>query len=194
VFERFTPQARSAVVAAQDEARRLHHPRIGTEHVLVALLVEPVGAGGRALRRLGVDLEAARGELAGGGFAPTTSFAPEEAEALQSIGIDLDEVRRSVEDAFGEGALERAERRWLARGHIPFSPNAKKCLELSLREALRLGDKHIGTEHIALALCRDADRSGAGRLLRALRVEGAGLRGEVEREIVIGGDRPGRTA
>jgi ATP-dependent Clp protease ATP-binding subunit ClpA len=193
VFERFTAQARSAVVQAQEEARRLHHPRIGTEHVLAGLLVEPVGAGGRALRRLGVDLEDAREELASL-FASPASFGPEEAEALQSIGIDLDEVRRSVEDTFGEGALERAERRWLARGHIPFSPDAKKCLELSLREAIRLGDKHIGTEHIALALARDAARSGAGRLLRGRAIDPAGLRAEVEREIAIGGDRPERTA
>ena len=193
MFERFTTQARSAVVQAQEEARRLHHPRIGTEHVLVGLLVEPVGAGGRALRRLGLDLEGAREELASR-FAPATSFAPEEAEALQSIGIDLEEVRRSVEDSFGEGALDRAERRWLARGHIPFSPSAKKCLELSLREAVRLGDKHIGTEHVALALARDAARSGAGRLLSAGGIDPGRLRAEVEREIAVGGDRPGRTA
>jgi ATP-dependent Clp protease ATP-binding subunit ClpA len=193
VFERFTAQARSTVVHAQDEARRLHHPRIGTEHVLVGLLVEPVGAGGRALRRLGVDLEGAREELANG-FAPATSFAPEDAEALQSIGIDLEEVRRSVEDSFGEGALERAERRWTAHGHLPFGPGAKKCLELALREAIRLGDRHIGTEHIALALVREAGRSGAGRILLARGIDPARLRDEVERQIALGGDRPERTA
>jgi ATP-dependent Clp protease ATP-binding subunit ClpA len=193
VFERFTTQARSAVVQAQEEARRLHHPRTGTEHVVVGLLVEPVGAGGRALRRFGLDLEGAREELASL-FASPASLGPEEAEALQRVGIDLDEVRRSVEDSFGRGALERAERRWLAGGHIPFSPGAKKCLQLSLREAIRLGDKHIGTEHIALALARDAARSGAGRLLRSRAIDAAGLRAEVEREIAIGGDRPERTA
>jgi ATP-dependent Clp protease ATP-binding subunit ClpA len=159
----------------------------------VGLLVEPVGAGGRALRRLGLDLEGTRQELASR-FGSATPLGPEDAEALQSIGIDLEEVRRSVEDSFGEGALERAERRWLARGHIPFSPNAKKCLELSLREALRLGDKHIGTEHIALALARDAARTGAGRLLSSRGIDPGLLSAEVEREIATGGDRPGRTA
>jgi ATP-dependent Clp protease ATP-binding subunit ClpA len=191
VFERFTSQARAAVVHAQEEARRLRHSRIGTEHVLVGLLIDPVGAGGRALRALGLDLADARADLADLFPVDHRSFAPEDAEALRTLGIDLDEVRRSVEDGFGPGALER---RWSAGRHIPFDAEAKKVLELSLREALRLGDKHIGTEHIALALLREGGRSGAARLLDARGIALDRLRSEVEAEIRRGGDRPERTA
>jgi ATP-dependent Clp protease ATP-binding subunit ClpA len=191
VFERFTTQARAAVVHAQEEARRLRHSHIGTEHVLVGLLVEPIGAGGRALQSLGLDLSDARADLADLFAADKRAFASEDAEALQTLGIDLDEVRRAVEEGFGAGALER---RPTAGRHIPFEPEAKKALELALREALRLGDKHIGTEHIALALVRVGVRSGAAVMLEARGIAPERLREEVERQIELGGDRPGRTA
>ncbi|MGQ0615769.1 MAG: Clp protease N-terminal domain-containing protein [Acidimicrobiia bacterium] len=84
------------------------------------------------------------------------------------LGIDLDSVREVAESTFGPGALQhRQERRrrglrTRARrgpgpviGHIPFSPRAKKALELALREALRLGHNYIGPEHLALGLLRE---------------------------------------
>ena len=77
-----------------------------------------------------------------------------DADALAALGIDLDEVRRRVEEAFGPGALDRArapKRRFLG-GHIPFAKEAKKALELALREALALKHNYIGTEHILLGL------------------------------------------
>ena len=79
---------------------------------------------------------------------------PDEAKALASIGIDLDEVRRQVEESFGPGALDRtrAARGRFRSGHIPFDPTVKKALELSLREAIRIGHRHIGTEHVLLGL------------------------------------------
>ena len=62
-------------------------------------------------------------------------------EALAAIGIDLDEIRRRAEESFGPGALERGRR---ARGgYVPFTPGAKKALELSLREAIAAGDREI---------------------------------------------------
>ena len=92
------------------------------------------------------------------------TLGPDDAAALRAIGIDLDEVRRHLEETFGEGALERVTwkrgRRWRKRcdgpsiGHIPFTPRAKKVLELALREALALQHKRIGTEHILLGLIR----------------------------------------
>jgi ATP-dependent Clp protease ATP-binding subunit ClpA len=191
MFERFTSQARAAVVHAQGEARGLRHPRIGTQHVLVGLLVEPVGAGGRALRALGLELRDARADLADLFPVDRPGIAAEDAEALRTLGIDLDEVRRAVEEGFGEGALER---RWTGGGHLAFDPAAKKVLELSLREALRLGAKHIGTEHILLGLLREGGRSGAARILEARGIDPDGLRAELDREIARGGDRPERTA
>ena len=72
------------------------------------------------------------------------------AKALESMGISLDAVRHEVEEIIGRGQEARS-------GHIPFTPRAKKVLELSLREALQLGHTYIGTEHILLGLIREGD-------------------------------------
>ena len=193
MFERFTEHARGVAIHAQEEARRLGHSRIGSEHVLLGLLLEPAATGGRALDGLGIDLDGARADVARLAGPDPTGFAREDVEALQSVGIDLDEVRRSVEDAFGEGALERSRDRWMSKGHIPFTPDAKKVLELALREALRLGDRHIGTEHVLLGLVRD-ERSTAARVLRERGITPEAVRDATTREIGRGGDQPGRTA
>ena len=70
------------------------------------------------------------------------------AKALESLGISLEAVRQQVEEMIGQGQQAPS-------GHIPFTPRAKKVLELSLREALQLGHNYIGTEHILLGLIRD---------------------------------------
>jgi len=72
------------------------------------------------------------------------------ADALESLGISLDEVRRLVKEAVGPGKHKPS-------GHIPFTPRAKKALELSLREALQVGHGYIGPEHILLGLIRQGD-------------------------------------
>ena len=72
------------------------------------------------------------------------------AKALESLSISLDEVRSQVEDLIGKGT-------YVPTGHIPFTPRAKKVLELSLREALQLGHQYIGTEHILLGLIREGE-------------------------------------
>src|SRR6266568_1855297 len=117
MFERFTGRARHVVVLSQDEARRLHHNHIGTEHLLLGLLGEPDGLRGRVLANFGMSLEAGRREVTEIVSAGTT--APS--------------------------------------GHIPFTPRAKKTLELALREALQLQHNYIGTEHILLGLIREAE-------------------------------------
>jgi len=73
------------------------------------------------------------------------------AKALESLGISLAVVRQQVEEITGRGQQEPPP------GHIPFTPRAKKVLELSLREALQLGHTYIGTEHILLGLIREGD-------------------------------------
>src|SRR6266566_4872945 len=117
MFERFTNRARHAVVLAQEEARRLKHNYIGTEHVLLGLLGEPDGLAYRALEGVGMSLEAARHE---------------------------------VTAIVGTGTAS-------VSGHIPFTPRAKKTLELSLREALQLHHNYIGTEHILLGLIGEGE-------------------------------------
>ncbi|WP_084958203.1 Clp protease N-terminal domain-containing protein [Thermoactinospora rubra] len=72
-------------------------------------------------------------------------------QVLRDAGVDLETVRRAVKDIIGVGATE------VAAGHIPFTPRAKKVLELSLREALQLHHTYIGTEHILLGLIREGE-------------------------------------
>jgi hypothetical protein len=72
------------------------------------------------------------------------------AKALESLGISLESVRREVEETVGQGKSPPT-------GHIPFTPRAKKVLELSLREAMALGHNYIGTEHILLGLIREGE-------------------------------------
>jgi ATP-dependent Clp protease ATP-binding subunit ClpC len=76
------------------------------------------------------------------------------ARALESLGVTLDAAREQVREIIGEGKRPQ-------QGHIPFTPRAKKVLELSLREALEWGDDHIGTEHLLLGLLAEADGVGA---------------------------------
>jgi ATP-dependent Clp protease ATP-binding subunit ClpA len=189
MFERFTDRARQVAVDAQVSARRLGHGYVGTEHILLGLL-QGDGIGARVLGGLGVTAAAVEREvLAEVGRGP---LGAGDAEALGAIGIDLEEVRRRVEASFGPGALQWRPGRGCGRrlpllgGHIPFTPRAKKVLELSLREALALKHKYIGTEHILLGLVREGEglamlvliRLGAGpdairaRVLDALRSTG----------------------
>src|SRR6186713_1718561 len=81
------------------------------------------------------------------------------AKALESLGISLDAVRGQVEEIIGEGGSSPS-------GHIPFTPRAKKVLELSLREALQLGHNYIGTEHILLGLIREGEGVAAQVLVK----------------------------
>jgi ATP-dependent Clp protease ATP-binding subunit ClpA len=131
MFERFTDQARRVVVQAQEEARTLGHNYIGTEHILLGLLIEREGLA---------------------------------AQALSTLGVSLDTAREQVVEIAGAGTGQLSK-------HVPFTPRTKKVLELSLREAQRLGDDHIGTEHILLGLIREGDGVGA----RILQRQGASL-------------------
>ena len=84
------------------------------------------------------------------------------AKALESMNISLDAVREQVQEIIGQGQAAPT-------GHIPFTPRAKKVLELSLREALQLGHNYIGTEHILLGLIREGEgrrRAGAAEARR----------------------------
>src|SRR5688572_10283004 len=81
------------------------------------------------------------------------------AKALESLGISLDGVCEQVQDIIGQGQQQPT-------GHIPFTPRAKKVLELSLREALQLGHNYIGTEHILLGLIRESEGVAAQVLVK----------------------------
>jgi ATP-dependent Clp protease ATP-binding subunit ClpC len=81
------------------------------------------------------------------------------ARALEALGISLEAVRREVEEVIGRGERPPA-------GHIPFTPRAKKVLELSLRESTQLGHEYIGTEHILLGLLREGEGVAAQVLVK----------------------------
>ncbi|HEX2267720.1 MAG TPA: Clp protease N-terminal domain-containing protein, partial [Actinomycetota bacterium] len=95
------------------------------------------------------------------------------AAALESLGVSLEGARAQVEELVRRGEQP-------ATGHIPFTPRAKKALELSLREALRLGHNYIGTEHILLGLIHEGTGVGA-QVLTKLGATLEGVREEVMR-------------
>jgi len=101
------------------------------------------------------------------------------ATALHDLGVDPDSVRTRVGEIIGYGDKAPA-------GHIPFTPRAKKVLELSLREALALKHDYIGTEHLLLGLLREGEGVGA-QVLVSSGVALADARAEVERLV---GERP----
>ena len=153
MFEKFTDEARRAVVFAQEEARSLGHTYIGTEHLLLGVMHQPEDPGAAALASHGVSPEAVRSlivDIVGEG----SELGSREAEALGAIGISLDAVRDKVEAAFGPGALERKAK---PGGHIPFTRRAKAALEASLREALSLHQRRIRPAHVLLGILKEPD-------------------------------------
>jgi hypothetical protein len=127
VFERFTDRARYVLVLAQEEARLLAHPFIGTEHILL-------------------------------GLAHHTEGMP--AQVLAERGLTLEVLRQQVEGIIGHSAPASVD-------SPPFTPRAKKVLELSLREALDLGHDHIGPEHILLGLVAEGEGVATQVLVRS---------------------------
>ncbi|HHZ20013.1 MAG TPA: ATP-dependent Clp protease ATP-binding subunit [Firmicutes bacterium] len=131
MFERFTERARRVVFLSQQEAARLRHNVVGTEHLLLGLIAEGEGVA---------------------------------AKALENLGISLDRVRNEIERIIGTGdAMPLME--------IPFTPRAKRVLELALDEGRQLGHNYVGTEHILLGLIRE----GEGIAAQVLKNLGADL-------------------
>ena len=206
MFERFTHAAREIVANAQHEARHLNQAPIGTEHLLLAAVADETGPVAGTLREFGVDAAFVRAEIVkrAGDRQPDTDPLPdadaEDVAALKAIGIDLNAVRRAIEENFGPGALQLPltappKRRGLLRrfggsgqqtrpirGHIPFSPRSKKVLELSLREALRLKHNFIAPEHIMLGILRDG-QGLAAQILAEAGVDFAKLRADLTRSL-----------
>jgi ATP-dependent Clp protease ATP-binding subunit ClpC len=150
IFNRFAKEARACVQAAIEEARALGHDSIGDEDLLLGILRVDEGMAAEALSSLGVTLEAAREE--------SERMA---SDALASVGISLEDIRREAGDAFDMRIPEGRR--------IPFSPRAKRALERSLRETVRLRDNRIGTEHVLLGILENEDGT-AVRMLERLGV------------------------
>ncbi|WP_225731582.1 MULTISPECIES: Clp protease N-terminal domain-containing protein [unclassified Nocardia] len=174
MFERFSRSAKTAIVIAQEDARELRAPRIEVEHVLLGLLSQGEPELKQLLAEAGLTHKGAMERLrqAGNGIP----LGAEDAEALRSIGIDLDAVRESLEATFGADALDRPlpreerpgpfgrGRDRMNFGHIPFSRDAKKVVELALREALARKDRSIEAGHVLLGILRAPNETVSGLL------------------------------
>ncbi|GAA2513361.1 Clp protease N-terminal domain-containing protein [Streptomyces gobitricini] len=153
MFERFTEAARNVVEGAAVHAERADADSVTEEHLLLALLdlggtrsAVAFDALGVTVRRPSVESALAEARRRGG-------LTRADTEALAGMGIDVAEIVSRVEAAHGTGALASGrapKRRW--SGHRPFTRPAKHTLEQSLRIALARGDRHIGDEHLLLAL------------------------------------------
>lgn len=126
MFERFTERARRVLGLAQEEAKRLGHDYVGTEHILLGLVREGEGVA---------------------------------AEVISNLGISLESIRIEVEKVAPKGS------EMLTYGDVPFTPHAKRVLELSVEEARRLGHNYIGTEHLLLGLIREGEGIGSKVLI-----------------------------
>jgi hypothetical protein len=168
VLERFAEQAHRILDLAQQEAERCGHRYLGPEHVLLGVLAEGHSWAAQLLWAHGVELEAARaalGRLVGPGMVPAPQ--PSDADLLGTLGIDLDAVRHTTEQAFGALAVGEAtwrvtrRRGWGGRRVVwtplcgpPFL--AKRALQLAGEQARAFGHVQVGPEHVLLGLLEDA--------------------------------------
>jgi len=137
--DRFTERVRKVLFLARDEAGRMQHDYIGTEHLLLGIIRE------------------------GEGIA---------AQALQRLGIDFDQIQQAVED------MVTTQSGTLTIGEIPFTPRAKRVLELSIDEARMHNHNYVGTEHLLLALIREGE-GVAARVLQDLGADHEKVRKEI---------------
>jgi ATP-dependent Clp protease ATP-binding subunit ClpA len=180
MFERFTRTARSVVAGARAQAQELGHRCVGTEHLLLAMLGEEDSTAA-LLRDAGLTAATVRAAIVRAVGTPGGLLSDAEAAALESIGIDIHAVRARIEESFGPGVLEEPEavgRRW----RVPFSRRSKKVLELSLREAVRLKQNWIGSEHILLGLLREG-QGLAAKVMADAGVDLAALRRATEQSL-----------
>ncbi len=126
MHDKFTERVRKVIYLAREEAARLQHDYIGTEHLLLGVIRE------------------------GEGIAATV---------LNNLGLDLDRIRQEVEN------MVSAAGGTMTIGEIPFTPRAKRVLELAVEEARSLGHNYVGTEHLLLGLIREGEGVAAKVLL-----------------------------
>jgi ATP-dependent Clp protease ATP-binding subunit ClpA len=154
MLERFTKAAREVVERTQQIAIESRATQVRPEHLFAALLWDDHCLAMRVLNAQGGSSERLHAELDRRRARYVDGLDDADAAALASIGIDLEEVVRRMDD--GDAAPSRSRARF-SRVHIRFSRASKKVLELALREAVALRHNYIGTEHILLGLVREGD-------------------------------------
>lgn len=163
MFERFTRDARSVVMAALGEAERRGDRHVGTEHLLLGLIASPDAVASTVVTDHDLDLHRAR---------RTLSEADE--AALAAVGVDVDGLPRP------DRPIPRRGRRM---PRSPFTDGAKQTLEAALREALGHSHRHIGPEHVLLALCARTSPDPGVALLTALGASPTAVRASVEQHL-----------
>ncbi|MEU9185999.1 Clp protease N-terminal domain-containing protein [Streptomyces sp. NPDC048484] len=176
MFERFTKDARAVVLGAVGHAERLDAERVEEQHMLLALLDREASRASFALMSLGLGGHSGSVERALAEARRRGGLSRADTDALSGLGIDVSAIVSRVEEAHGEGALEAAHgdgkgggkgdgngggkgggrgRGWwsgFVGGRRPFAQGAKDLLTESLRIALAQQDRHVGDEHLLLAL------------------------------------------
>lgn len=180
MFERFTDAARQIIVDAQLVASEVRSESIGAGEILVALL-DRAAADPAFAERLAV-LGVGPAELAARVRQVISGEDGLDAAALASLGIDLDAVRRRTDAVFGKGALSGARRRQ-PYGHIPFTAEAKRSLELALQEESRLRSGRIEVRHLMLGVLGAAGGTARTLLAQAINAEGGSLAEDPEQRI-----------
>jgi ATP-dependent Clp protease ATP-binding subunit ClpA len=176
VLERFTPAARQALEDARAEAGLAGQAQIHSEHMLIGLVCEP-GPAAEALSAAGLDAQALRARLPRGPLGPRGEL---DAEALASLGIDLDAVRRATDAAFGPGALDRTA--VPGRRRLRFADDARQTLADAVRHASKLGQHTISTGHLLIGII-DQQNNAAYGLLAQAGADVPALRADVLRRI-----------
>jgi ATP-dependent Clp protease ATP-binding subunit ClpA len=177
MLERFEPAARQALADARDEARRAGQDRICTEHLLLGLLGEP-SAAADALGAAGLTADELRPRMPRGGHADQGNAL--DADALASLGIDLDTVRRATDAAFGRGALDRV--RVPGRRRLPMADDTKQTLVGAVRQAHKHGQREITSGHLLIGIL-DQPRNGALALMAQTGTDVPALRADVLRRM-----------
>jgi ATP-dependent Clp protease ATP-binding subunit ClpA len=152
------------IVAGAEEARRLGHSYIGTEHILLALTSDPQGSATRVLSRLGITHDAIKDAFIAQVWAPRI-----DPDALAALGIDLETVRERLEESFGPRALEQTRAGKLeptGAGIQCVAPRVKQALEHAVDHA---GEEQLRDEHVLLGMLSVSD-SLAARVLAELGV------------------------
>ena len=154
MFERFTEPSKAVLVEAQDLAVELGSGYIGVGHLLYGCAEVRDDTAGLPLRECGITAASVRRLLP---RTPEQPAGPVDPEALSAIGIDYEGVRTAVEASFGPGALQNAPDRRVSSSRTrrpPFTPNAKRSLDLAIRAAQELHQSPIVPGHLLLGLLR----------------------------------------
>jgi ATP-dependent Clp protease ATP-binding subunit ClpA len=163
IFVTYRDDAHQILDVARREAQGLSHNYIGTEHLLLALTVEDFGMATSVLADCGVTERALKKQVVEELASASDELTETDAAALAIVGIDLSEVRRRVEEAFGPTALDAPA----CPTGTPFTDKALRAMKATPRHARRLRHRGIGPEHLLLALLDDQNAL-AVKLIRRL--------------------------